>query len=366
MRKPSFTVITVIAAIVIAISGAAWSRYSDRFPLPWANTLTDTVTEVITDVDLDAVPAEETLGGLVNQSHPLSIEFMRQQEYPGSEIVVEQTLSAGSNYSRSIVSYRSEGLKQFALFTVPDREPPENGWPAIVFNHGYIPPAQYQTASRYVAYVDAFARRGFVVLAPDYRGHGNSEGEASGGYGSPAYTIDVLNGLASLRQHPAVDEQNIGMWGHSMGGHITLRAMVVDPNIKAGVIWAGVVGTYEELLNNWRRSGSTPPPLPSGARRWRQVLLDTYGSPEDNPTFWNSISPGVYVGEISGPVQIHHATGDDSVPVSFSESLQSRLEAAGKDSELFIYQGDDHNISGNFGLAMRRSVEFFEQHLKGE
>jgi len=29
------------------------------------------------------------------------------------------------------------------------------------------------------------------------------------------------------------------MWGHSMGGEITLRAMVVSRDINAGVIWAG-------------------------------------------------------------------------------------------------------------------------------
>jgi hypothetical protein len=39
-----------------------------------------------------------------------------------------------------------------------------------------------------VAYVDALARNGYIVFKSDYRGHGNSEGSAPGGYGSPAYT----------------------------------------------------------------------------------------------------------------------------------------------------------------------------------
>src|SRR5207302_11308308 len=34
--------------------------------------------------------------------NPLSIEPMRQQPYPGSDLVIEQTLAAGSNYSRYI------------------------------------------------------------------------------------------------------------------------------------------------------------------------------------------------------------------------------------------------------------------------
>ena len=77
---------------------------------------------------------------------------------------------------------------------------PATGWPVIIFNHGYIPPEQYRTTERYVAYVDGFARNGYIVFRSDYRGHGNSEGEATGGYGTPAYTVDVLNAVAAVKQ----------------------------------------------------------------------------------------------------------------------------------------------------------------------
>ena len=52
-------------------------------------------------------------------THPLMIEMMREQEYPGSEIVFEQTLEPGVNYDRYVISYQSEGNKIYALFTVP-------------------------------------------------------------------------------------------------------------------------------------------------------------------------------------------------------------------------------------------------------
>src|SRR5438034_6094047 len=41
---------------------------------------------------------------------PLAIETMRHKQYPGSDIAIEQTLSPGSNYSRYVVSYISDGL----------------------------------------------------------------------------------------------------------------------------------------------------------------------------------------------------------------------------------------------------------------
>lgn len=301
--------------------------------------------------------------------HPLTIESMRQRQYPGSEVVIEETLSSGGTYSRYLASYRSEGLKIYALLTVPSSEAPESGWPVIIFNHGYIPPAEYRTTERYVAYVDNLARNGYMVFRPDYRGHGSSEGLARGAYGSPDYVIDVLNATASMQRFPGADPNRIGMWGHSMGGYITLRSMVIGDDIKAGVIWAGVVASYPDLLTRWRRTPTPGPeplatPTPRSRRRWRSDLISMYGTPEQNPAFWNAISANNYLGDLSGPLQLHHGTGDASVPYQFSESLYQQALEAGQTAELYLYPGADHNLSGPFTTAMQRTVQFFNTHLK--
>jgi uncharacterized protein len=303
-------------------------------------------------------------------THPLMIEVMRQQAYPGSELVFEQTLGPGANYDRHIVSYYSEGYKIFALLTVPWGQRPATGWPVIIFNHGYIPPTQYRTTERYLDYMDAFARNGYMVFRSDYRGHGSSEGDAVGGYSSPAYTADVLNGLASVKRYPEADPGRIGMWGHSMGGFITLRAMVVSGEIRAGVIWGGVVASFPDLFDHWwRRAGDGPTPTPDPTRprgRWRFDLIDTYGTVDENPAFWAAISSNSYVANLSGPVQLHHATTDAVVPVALSEILYGELQAAGVPAELYLYEGDNHNIYANFWTAMNRSIAFFDAYLKGE
>ena len=75
-------------------------------------------------------PKEE--GGPTEELNPLSIEYMRKQEYPGSNIVIEQTLPSGSNYDRYIASYKSDGLKIFALLTIPQGLKHKTGWPVII------------------------------------------------------------------------------------------------------------------------------------------------------------------------------------------------------------------------------------------
>jgi len=310
-----------------------------------------------TDTTLHVLPVVN----MTSPQHLLQIDAMRARAYPGSDIVIEAVLNPGSNYSRYYVSYLSDGLKIYALMTVPNGQKPPTGWPVIIFNHGYIPPSVYRTTERYIAYVDQIASNGYIVLKSDYRGHDRSEGTPRGGYTQPDYTIDVLNAVAAMKRFPDADPNRIGMWGHSMGGYITLRSMVISQDIKVGVIWGGVVAPYPDLFTRWNPGARPTNPPPS---TWVGSLLQTYGAPETNPGFWNSISANGYLRDLNRPIQLHHSTTDEEVPVEFSQMLYDEMLAANQVVELYTYEGDNHNISHNFSLAMQRTIEFFDRYLK--
>ncbi|HSX48729.1 MAG TPA: alpha/beta fold hydrolase [Candidatus Saccharimonadales bacterium] len=299
-------------------------------------------------------------------TNSLQVLYLREKSYPGSDLKIEETLDDGSNYKRYIASYYSEGLKIYGLLTIPKGDMPSGGFPAIIFNHGYITPEAYTPTGNYVAYVDAFARSNYVVFKPDYRGNGKSDGEAGSAYFSSNYDIDDLNATSSIKRNSNVNPNKIGVWGHSLGGHITLVDMVVTNDIKVAVIWGGVVGSYQDIIYNWQRR-VTYQPNPEDLRlrnALRQELLNQYGTPTDNPDFWNSIDPTSNLNFVNIPVQIHVGAADEEVPVDFSESLYNRLKSLGKTVEFYSYPDADHNISQGFNLAMKRSVAFFDKYLK--
>lgn len=294
----------------------------------------------------------------------LTIPYLKQRDYSSNMDELEE-YSRNSEYISYLTSYNSEGLNINGLLTKPLGEQPEGGWPAIVFIHGYIPPNQYQTTERYVSYVDYLARNGFVVFKIDLRGHGESEGMPSGAYYSGDYIVDTLKAYSALQGLDFVNENKIGLWGHSMAGNIIVRSITVNTNIPAAVIWSGAVFTYNDFIEYGIDDDSYQPPDSESERRQRrQSLFDTYGRYDPDSDFWSQVTPLNYFEDVNTNLQLHHAIDDNVTSIDYSRNLQSILNDLGKNVELYEYDTGGHNINDpSFKEAMQRTVDFFNNNL---
>jgi pimeloyl-ACP methyl ester carboxylesterase len=130
-----------------------------------------------------------------------------------------------------------------AKLFVPEIATASSPMPAVVNMHGYQNDKNVQDP-----FSIELARRGFVVLAPDALGHGDSLGGLNlmGWFADPAYVMGNETALAWLIEQPYVDAEYIGVTGHSMGGMNAVKLPGLFPeNVKAVVQQASSPGSPE-------------------------------------------------------------------------------------------------------------------------
>lgn len=295
---------------------------------------------------------------------PLSIPALQHRDYKGGDITIEQTINY-SNFTSYLISYPSDGLKVYALMNVPNRPKPQNGFPVLILNHGYINPANYDTFNSYKGITDYFSSNGYLVIKPDYRGNGKSETDTTS-LMRFAYPVDVMNLISSLDSVKEADLDKIFLWSHSMGGEVSLTVLEIAGKkpelagkIKAASFWAPVTDPAKWF------SKSHLPQLPEAriSPFPYQKTFEILGTPDKNPNLWESLSPLNYLSDITTKIQLSHGTADKSVPYSWSVELNDKLKTLGKNITFFTYENNDHNLSANQYQALQRDLEFFDSNL---
>jgi dipeptidyl aminopeptidase/acylaminoacyl peptidase len=351
-RRMAVAAATAVAVVLGLVIGLGLRSTAGRTP--------ETSSAVALSAAATVAPISPTATAALN---PLTIAAMRARTYPASTLTTLRVDGDQGGYVNSVVSYESDGLAVHALLSVPDQVRPAAGWPAIILLHGYIIPADYVTDdASYQQFIAAFAHAGYLVIKPDFRGNGESQGQAVGGHFSPDYTADVMNLISTLRADRVVNPARIGLFGHSMGGQVALNVAVISHQVKSVVLMAGVVGSFYDIFYNWPNSPVTTDP-PLIAQQIRTGLIARYGTPKQDPAFWNSVSAINDVGSITASIQIDVDSGDTVVPPLFSAHLAAALTAAGVRFEYYRYPGDDHQFIANRSLALARMVAFYRATL---
>jgi dipeptidyl aminopeptidase/acylaminoacyl peptidase len=289
-----------------------------------------------------------TLTPTIDPYQDLYITTLKNRKYGGGVVQNEGLISQESGFKRFLFKYRSERLNLYGFINIPDGQGP---FPVVVLLHGAVDFAAYQTVDYTRRYADALAQSGFITVNPNLRGYTPSQdGRNEFGVGD---TIDVLNLISLIRTQSRVsgllekaDGERIGVWGHSMGGGIVLRLLIVDPQIRSGLLYASV--NADEVLN--------------------LVHFGNDGRREDKFSVSSSalklISPADFLDEISVPLSIHHGADDEVVPVKWSQELCVDLKQMGKQEECFIYPQQAHTFQNDGDpLFIKRTIDFFRSSL---
>ena len=220
--------------------------------------------------------------------------------------------------------------------------------PVIVYVYGG-PGAQKVRKEWSPLLLQLFAHYGFGVLELDNRGSNNRGRD----FEAPIYQAmgsveveDQLLGIELLKSVPWADIDNIGIFGHSYGGYMTLMSLCKAPGIfKAGAAVAPV--------SDW-------------------ALYDSHyterymGLPQDNPEAYKQSGVIAHLDKLANPLLLMHGMADDNVLFTHSTLIMSELQKLGKQFELMTYPGAKHSMQEAHVSTHRFStiLNFFARHLK--
>lgn len=308
--------------------------------------------------DLEGPVSEETNLGKSLSFQPLSIPAYREKSFDGRDFTVGKILEENTVYTRYHITYKSGELTISGIMNVPKAAVPEGGFPVLFLNHGYIDPAAYTNGRGLKREQDYLTRRGYVVIHSDYRNHAQSDDDPEVDVELRfGYVEDIINAVRALKKAnlPYVNTAKLGMLGHSMGGGITMALLVIEPQlVQAAALFAPVSTDQRENFERWTTR------RPETAERIRAL----FGNPEDNPEFWDNVSPMHFLADIVVPIALHHGSADESVPVEWSDRLAQVLQEKGKAVEYYRYPGEPHEFTAAWPTVMERTVTFFDRTLK--
>ena len=278
-------------------------------------------------------------------------EGLRSRTYGEGEIELVATLEETANFTRYLFAYPSDGLQITGMLNRPRGDGP---FPLVILNHGYYPLDVYQTGNGSKLAADYLANRGFLTLAPDFRSHADSD-DAPNQFRT-GHVIDVLNLIPLAQRLPSAQMGKVGMWGHSNGGAITAKAMVITDQIAAAVIYAPASSNIQE--DYWFR-------VERSRSRGQEIdPIDWPVAPAEAPDLYQRLSALPYLDYVQAPVQIHYGTADEIVPFKWPDDLRAGLEAAGKDVTQFLYEGQPHSFQGAANqLYLERTAAFFGEYV---
>lgn len=241
--------------------------------------------------------------------------------------------------------------------------------PVIVMARGYVEKEAYKTGIGTHNAAIAYAKNGYITLAPDFSGYGESDPEDENALGARLVKpVEILDLLASLSSLPQADLKTVYLWGHSNGGQIMLSVAEIlgnrEPSLPAQ---AGLRGQSSQVrgVTLW---APVTKPFPynilyytdeaSDSGKWLRGQISEFE--KDYDVFNYSVDR--YLDWINIPLQIHQGSADEAVPKKWSDDLVKVLREKDKEVNYYVYPGADHNMRPTWDTVVARDLEFFAKN----
>ncbi len=204
------------------------------------------------------------------------------------------------------------------------------GHAAMIWVHGGV---HGNWAITYLPFVKEAVQRGYVIIAPEYRG--------STGYGEALHMAidyggkevdDVISAMSYLKTLPYVDPDRVGIMGWSHGGYITLMSVFRDQHpFKA----AAAIVPVTNLVFRLSYKG---PSYQRGFSTQKEIL----GLPFEKPDLYIARSPLYSVDKLRVPLLVHVATNDADVNFVEDQQIVDALRSRKADlAETKVYVDPD-------------------------
>lgn len=320
----------------------------------------------------------------------LAYEFqnLRERSYSASEITIENELDATEDYTSYIFSYNTLDKKMTGQLNIPADATTET--PVILMIRGYVPPEIYTTGIGTKNAAAAFAREGYITIAPDFFGYGESDPEPEDSWQArfekPILVIELLNSIKNrgipLSETATITAKtdNIGIWAHSNGGQIALSVLEITKEPIPTSLWAPVTAPFPYSVLFFSDEADDEG---KGMRLWVNQLEQDYEL--------KNFSVTSFLDGLRGPIQLHHGTADEAALKAWSDEFMVKIEkendrraallkeyqlsasesAKAEDPllqpieiEYFTYPGANHNLVPSWDTVVARDIEFYNKNLR--
>src|SRR5215212_9697077 len=174
--------------------------------------------------------------------YPYTIAGLRQHDFQSGKIHIRATLDDDNQfYTSYLIDYPSDDLTITGVMQIPVGD---GTFPVIVMNHGFFARSVYHSGDGTDRASPYLAEHGYITLASDYRSWGNSDIGTSFFYSG--LVIDVINLINAIPSIKEADPARVGIWGHSMGGGVTMKVLTIlgsqdaEPKVRATVLYSPV------------------------------------------------------------------------------------------------------------------------------